>query len=47
MKFWKWLARICTAVFIAVLALAWIVNGSTATKGSTQQNEPPPVPVFR
>ena len=47
MKFWKWLARICTALFIAMLVLAWLTNGHGTAPDNTQQNEPPPAPVFR
>jgi hypothetical protein len=46
MKFWKWLARICSVLFIALLVVAWFANGHRAVPDAPQQNEPPPAPVF-
>ena len=47
MKFWKWLARICTALFIAVLLVAWFAKGQYGSTDTSLPNEPPPAPVFR
>jgi hypothetical protein len=46
MKFWKWLARVCTALFIALLVFSWLANGHRAAPDAAPQNDTPPAPVF-
>jgi hypothetical protein len=47
MKFWKWLARICSALFIALLVFSWLAHGQRGGPDAASQSEPPPAPVFR
>jgi hypothetical protein len=47
MKFWKWLARICTALFIALLVFSWLANGRRAAPDLKLPDDTPPAPVFR
>ena len=47
MKFWKWLARICSVLFIALLVIAWFAEGRHAAPEAALQNDTPPAPVFR
>jgi hypothetical protein len=47
MKFWKWLARVCTALFIALLVFSWLANRHPAAPDASLQNDTPPAPVFR
>jgi hypothetical protein len=46
MKFWKWLARICSVLFVALLVVAWLAFGHRAPTDLTP-DEPPPAPIFR
>ena len=47
MKFWKWLAWICTAVFLALLVISLLAGLHRTAQPSDQLNDPPPAPVFR
>lgn len=47
MKFWQWLARLCTAVFLLLLLGSWLANGHHSSTASPElQDEPPPAPKF-
>ena len=47
MKFWKWLARICTALCIALLVFAWLAIGRRAAPDLKVPDDTPRAPVFR
>jgi hypothetical protein len=46
MKFWKWLSRICSVLFIALLVIAWFAEGRHGAPGAAPQNDTPAAPVF-
>lgn len=47
MKFWKWLAWICTVGYLLLLAVSWFANGHHSTQAPELQDEPPPAPKIR
>lgn len=47
MKFWKWLARLCTVGFVLLLVVSWIANGHPSDPSGQRLDEPPPAPKFQ
>lgn len=47
MKYWKWLAWLCTALFLVLLIFSWVAQHNTDKPALEQPNDPPPAPVFR
>ena len=47
MKFWRWIAWICTVGFLLMLVFARLMHGQPEVPSPSQLNEPPPAPLFR
>jgi hypothetical protein len=46
MKFWTWLARLCSAAFLALVVFNWLVHPGHPVDTDDTKSGPPAAPIF-